>query len=229
MDEGLAFGCAGEKELLVRRSIRKMILLAFLGAALPAAAQDGWVFQASLGAVANLETPLTIRQSGFEEIETGGAEYETRPFESPVYYSLRAGRWRGGVGWELELIHHKIYLQDPPPEVQHFAISHGYNMVTVNRAWERGGFVWRAGLGPVVAHPENQIRGRVLRDAGYELTGPVVQAGVERRFVLGERWFVSLEGKATAARAEVSVADGEAEVPNAALHGLLGIGYRWRR
>ena len=61
--------------------------------ALPAAAEDGWVFQGSIGAVANLETSLKIRQDGFETIDLD-ADYETRPFESPQYYSLRAGRWR---------------------------------------------------------------------------------------------------------------------------------------
>jgi hypothetical protein len=181
--------------------------------------------------VANLETSLEIRQEGFETLEID-ADYETRPFESPFYYSLRAGWWRSRGGWELELIHQKIFLQDPPPEVQGFAISHGYNLVTVNRAWEARGLVWRLGAGAVLAHPENEVRGRVLDPedtnlgGGYHLTGPALQAGVEKRFRLGESWFLGLEGKATAARAVVPVAGGEAEVPNAALHALLGIGYR---
>ena len=210
-------------------------LLALLASALalPAAIaeDDGWVFQGSIGAVANLETSLEIRQDGFETIDLD-ADYETRPFESPLYYSLRAGWWRGGGGWELELIHQKIFLQDPPPEVQHFAISHGYNLLTVNRAWEAHGLIWRIGAGAVIAHPENEVRGRVLDPAdtnlsgGYHLTGPSLQAGAEKRFALGERWFLGLEGKITAARAEVPVAGGEAEVPNAAVHGLLGIGWR---
>jgi hypothetical protein len=215
---------------------RRSILLALFASALalPAAAiaeDNGWVFQGSVGAVANLETSLEIRQDGFETIELD-ADYETRPFESPLYYALRAGWWRGRGGWELELIHQKIFLQDPPPEIQGFAISHGYNLLTINRAWEARGLVWRLGAGAVIAHPENQVRGRVLDpddtnlSGGYHLTGPSLQAGAEKRFALGERWFVGLEGKATVARAVVPVAGGEAEVPNVALHALLGIGYR---
>jgi hypothetical protein len=213
-----------------------LLLLAFLASALalPAAAiaeDDGWVFQGSIGAVANLETSLEIRQDGFETIDLD-ADYETRPFESPLYYSLRAGKWRNGRGWELELIHQKVFLQDPPPEIQYFAISHGYNVLTLNRAWEARGLVWRIGAGAVIAHPENEVRGRVLDpgdtnlSGGYHLTGPSFQAGAEKRFALGDRWFLGLEGKATAARAVVPVAGGEAEVPNAAVHALLGIGYR---
>ena len=199
--------------------------------ALPAMAEDRWVFQGSLGAVANLETSLEIRQEGFETIELD-ADYETHPFESPQYYSLRAGWWRGRGGWEIELIHQKIFLQDPPPEIQSFSISHGYNLLTVNRAWEARGLVWRIGAGAVIAHPENEVRSRVLDpddtnlSGGYHLTGPSLQAGAEKRFALGERWFVGLEGKATVARAVVPVAGGEAEAPNAAVQALLGFGYR---
>ncbi|MFL6201494.1 MAG: hypothetical protein ACJ76J_20165, partial [Thermoanaerobaculia bacterium] len=63
---------------------------------------------------------------------------------------------------------------------------------------------------------------------GYHLAGPALQAGIEKRFELGERWLLGLEGKASAARAQVPVAGGEAEVPNAALHLLVGFGFRGR-
>lgn len=195
------------------------------------AAEDGWVFQVSVGAVENLETSLEIRQEGFASIELD-ADYESRPFEGPLYYSLRGGWWRGRGGWELELIHQKLFLQDPPPEVQYFAVSHGYNLVTVNRAWEGRGLVWRLGAGAVIAHPENEVRGWVLDPedtnlpGGYHLAGPVIQAAAEKRFSVGESWFLGLEGKVSGALAEVPVAGGEAEVPNVAFHALLGIGYR---
>lgn len=198
----------------------------------PATARE-WVFQAAVGAVENVETSLEIRQSGFETVELD-ADYETRPFESPLYYSLRAGRWADRRGWELELIHQKLFLRNRPAEVQRFDISHGYNLVTVNRAWELGRVIARAGAGAVVAHPENTVRGRALEPSGglgggYHLAGPAVQLAVEGRLNLHPGWFLGLEGKATAARAEVPVAGGEAEVPNTALHALVGLGWRSRR
>lgn len=214
-----------------------LALFAFLAlfallALLPArAAAQEWVFQVAVGAVDNLETSLEIRQSGFETLELD-ADYETRPFESPLYYSLRAGRWSDRRrGWELELIHQKLFLRNRPPEVERFDISHGYNLATVNRAWEVGRVIARAGAGAVVAHPENTVRGRSLEQSGglgggYHLAGPALQLGVEARLELGPRWFLGLEGKLTAARAEVPVAGGEAEVPNTALHALIGVGLR---
>jgi hypothetical protein len=216
------------------RRILSLPLLALLslGAWRPLLAAE-WDVRLALGAVANLETSLQIRQAGFEEIRIDDADYETRPFESPQYYSLRAGRWEERRGWEIELIHQKLFLRNPPPEIQGFAISHGYNLVTVNRGWQLGPVVLRLGAGGVIAHPESTVRGRSqpqdggLFEAGYHLTGPALQGAVERRFELGRRWVVGLEGKATAARAQVPVAGGEAEVPNLALHALLGLGYRF--
>lgn len=216
--------------------LRRLLALApfLVSTAIPAAAVEGWTFQASVGAVANLESSLEIRQEGFPDLEMD-AGYETRPFEGPLYYSLRAGRWSGRGGWELELIHHKLFLQDPPPEVQYFAVSHGYNLVTVNRAWDLRRLILRVGAGPVIAHPESEVRGRVLDPedtnlgGGYHFAGPALQVGAERRFDLGERWFLGLEGKASASRAEVPVAGGEAEVPSYALHALIGLGFRFSR
>jgi hypothetical protein len=204
----------------------KLYAIALLLAA-PLSAQ--WTFQVSLGEAVNLETSLEIRQEGSPPIELD-ADYEGRGFETPLYYSLRAGR----SGWELELVHQKLFLENRPPEVQRFDVSHGFNLVTVNRAWERPRFVWRIGAGAVIAHPENEVRGRELDPAdtnlsgGYHLAGPVIQAGIEKRFEVGRRWLLGVEGKASAARAEVPVAGGEAEAPNAALHLLFGVGFQNR-
>jgi hypothetical protein len=219
-----------------------VLLLVFLLVP-PLRAETGWTFQLSLGEVANLDTSLKIRQEGEPTLDLD-ADYETRPFESPFYYSLRAGRWvdhQGGHrAWELELIHQKIFLTNRPPEVQHFAVSHGYNLLTVNRAWGvRDGrlFLWRIGAGAVVAHPENEVRGRALDPddtnlgGGYELTGPVLQIGIEKRFglsLLGKtHWLLDVEGKASAARAVIPIAGGEADAPNAALHLLVGFGWQY--
>lgn len=65
-----------------------------LALATPLAADEGWTFQGSSGMAANLKTRLTIRQSGFALIRVD-ADYATRPFEEPAYYSLRPA---GGTG-----------------------------------------------------------------------------------------------------------------------------------
>ena len=129
------------------------------------------------------------------------------------------------------MVHHKVYLDNPPPEVQHFEVSHGYNLVFLNRALRRYGFIFRLGAGVVIGRPESVIRNlrrsedRGLFHAGYYFTGPSGQLAVERRFTLWRGLFASAEGKLSAARAHVSVPGGQAMVPNVAIHGLLGLGY----
>ena len=164
----------------------------------------------------NAPADVEYRQAG-EPTITASGEWESRPFEFPLYWAVRT---EAGP-WGLELLHDKLYLKNPPPEVRSFGISHGLNLVTVQRAWERASFDVRAGAGAVVAHPESEVRGR--HESRYVLTGPVVGAGVGKRIGLGERVRVDVEGRATAARVRVPIADGEARTTSLALHLLVGI------
>jgi len=191
-----------------------------------------WSLELYGGSAASVPTPLRIRQAGMPDV-TFTAHYATRPFRDSPYYMYRAGRWKTSTrrGWEVELLHHKLYLRNAPPEVEHFEVTHGFNMLFVNRAQSRRPGVVRFGLGVVVAHPEATVRGRVLagnrgllRD-GYYLAGPAAQAAVARRVTLGRTpLFVGVEAKGTAAYARVPIADGHASVPNLAAHLLLGVG-----
>jgi hypothetical protein len=190
---------------------------------LPLAASPEWTLQASLGGAVDADSNLTVRQAGSPDVRIH-ARYETRPFEGPLYYAVRVGRPDPRGAWELETIHHKVFLKNPTSEVQDFSVSHGYNLVTVARAWNLGGGLVRLGLGGVLGHAESTVRGRHLER--YRWTGSSLVAGVERRFDLGARWFWDVEGKVSAARAVVPVAGGTADVPNFALHGLVGLGFR---
>jgi hypothetical protein len=99
----------------------------------------------------------------------------------------------------------------------------------VNRAWEERGFIYRAGFGVVITHPETTIRGLSHpQDGGiydgYYLSGPTVQGAVEKRFHIW-RWLIaSLEAKLTASYARIPIEGGHADVPDVAVHGLFGLG-----
>jgi hypothetical protein len=80
----------------------------------PARAQQRWTFEVSGGSAFHVPTPLKIHQRGEPDIELS-ARYDTRPWSDAPYYALRVGRWIGARGWELELIHHKLYLRNEPP------------------------------------------------------------------------------------------------------------------
>jgi hypothetical protein len=195
--------------------------------ATPAAAQGQVSVEVFGGTAFSLHTPLTIKQEGFPSIELT-AHYSTRPLDAIPYYATRLGFWNDTGGWVVELLHHKIYLDNPEgPEgnVQHFEVTHGYNIVTVNRGWRREEFVILAGGGIVIAHSNSIVRGRERSiDEPYSLSGVGFQAAAGRRLHLTPWLFASAEGKVTAAWARVPISGGKATAPNVAFHGLLGIG-----
>lgn len=191
-------------------------------------AAERWSLQLFGGAPLNFNLPVTIEQSGHPDLKVTG-NFDSRPFDIPFYYAWRVGAWEGNRAWELELVHNKLYLKDKPPEIQEFSISHGYNLLTVNRAWKEKGFIFRAGLGVVITHPETTIRGLSHPEDGgiydgYHLSGPTVQGAVEKRFRVWRWLTASLEAKVTASYARIPVEGGHADVPNAAVHGLFGLG-----
>jgi hypothetical protein len=210
------------------RQLFRILVLVALATPSDAFAVERWVLQIFGGAPLNFNLPLTIHQSGYPDLKVTG-KFESRPFEVPWYYALRAGAWNGNRAWELELVHNKLFLEDNPPEIQEFSISHGFNLLTVNRAWEEKGFIFRAGLGVVITHPETTIRGLSSpQDGGiyngYYLSGPTVQGAVEKRFHIW-RWLIaSVEAKLTASYAWIPIEGGHADVPNLAVHALFGLG-----
>lgn len=214
-----------------------VVLVILAGAEAPCAYDSGDLeriktFEVFGGTAFNFRLPTKIEQSGQPDLDFD-AKYQTRPFEEALYYSIRFGRWRNGRATEIEWLHHKLYMVDKPAEVQKFDISHGFNMVFLNRAKEKNGVIYRVGGGPVITHPENTVRGLSLPedggifDKGYYLSGAAVQLACGKRFDFSERWYGALEAKATFAYARVKVEDGHANVGNIAAHILFGIGYRY--
>ena len=192
----------------------------------PSPAEAQWRVEAFTGTAHNFTTPLTVHQPGLPDFRMD-ARYDTRPFTGSPYDSARLGWWRGSSGWELQLLHHKLYLANPSAEVSHLEISHGYNMLTVNRALERGGLVLHGGAGLVVTFPETTVRGRKRPTLGYDLSGFTMAAGVGGRWPRTTRLSLSGELRLTLSWATIPVFEGEADVPNRALHFLVGLGYRF--
>lgn len=197
--------------------------------ALATFAQTRWSFELHGGQVYNLPMPLSVKQSGFPDIRLN-ARYDTEGFTLPVYWDMRLGRWQNMRLWEIELIHHKLYLDNTTPEVQKFNISHGFNILMVNRGLEKNKFRYRAGAGVVLAHPESIIRGKEFGnstddwDTGYYLTGPVFNLAISRPIRLGSRFYINQEAKTTFAYSYIRISQGHANVYNLAFHLILGFG-----
>ncbi len=215
-----------------RQVIYKILFLA-LTLLSPTTIFATWSAEIASGVIYNFPMPLTIQQMGYPDINMT-AYYESRPFTSPWYYDLRIAKWNGDTAWEFEDIHQKIYLKNTTDDVSHFSISHGYNLFTLNRAWlTKNNYIWRVGVGLVIAHPESTIRGETnddesggtLNDGGYYVAGPTTMIALGRRFYVSKAFFFELEGKLTASYADVNVVNGNAYAPDVAIHANFGLGY----
>lgn len=193
-------------------------------------AQSVWSIELHGGEVINVPLPLSVSQDGYPKIRTT-ARFRTEAFTPPVYWDARISRWKDLKSWEFEVIHQKLYLKNTTAEIQKFNISHGFNLLMINRGFENGKFRLRTGAGIVLAHPESKIRGLEFGDTaddfdmGYFISGPVTNFAVSKPVKISRQFFLNAEAKATLAYSHVKIAEGHAEVFNLALHLILGIGF----
>ena len=186
------------------------------------------------GSAWSVTLPLTIdaRSERWRTL----ARYATRPFADAPYYSYRVGRIDpNGAGQELEMLHHKLYLQNPSGPIERFEVTHGYNLPTANVTAPGRGWQWRFGVGLVIAHPEGRVAGRELGGTatalggGYHIAGITTQLAAGRRYALRPgrtQLTASPEVKLTASWARIVVDSMTLRVPNVALHALGGFGVR---
>jgi hypothetical protein len=206
-------------------------LLLVLACAVPSQAQSVTVDLMG-GTAYNVPTPLTIQQAGFPDIHLT-AHYDTKAFGPfAPYYSWRLDLWSKDGAWEVQQVHHRLFLSNTTPEVQFFAIHFGYNYFLAGRAWRTHDFVMHASGGVIVANPDNVVRGKNLNaqgpnavDVGYRLSGVGAALAVSRQIALGTHVYLVADGGLIVGRASVPVVDGSASVPNVGLHGHLGVGF----
>jgi hypothetical protein len=206
------------------------IASALLILARPAAAQTkaAYTFEYFRGTAFNAPLPLTIDQTGYPSISFT-AHYSVRPTQDRAYYAFRLARWKNDRAWIVEELHHKVYLENPQDGVEHFEVTHGYNLITLDRGWRRGHYVLLFGGGIVLTFPHSTVRGQTYPQdtTQYQMSGAAVQGAAGRRFDLSRHVFLSVEGKLTAALARVPIVDGHASVPNLAVHVLGGAGVQF--
>ena len=214
------------KKLIILQALLLSVILFFSSAN----AQKLITVEFYTGVPVNIPLPLKITQAGENDIDIT-AHYNSEPFRIPIYWNWRISYWNGNHAFEIETTHHKIFLDNRPPEVQVFSISHGFNTITFNYAWKDYGFVFRTGAGIVLAHPESIIRNKKFEesggifDAAYQLTGPTINVAAGKRFNLTQKLFFQLDGKVNFSRANVPVVNGEARVYNIAIQFNFGLGF----
>lgn len=193
-----------------------------------------WNVEAHGGFPINIPLPLTIKQSNYADINFT-AQFYSEPFTPPVFWVYRISKWKNDKAWELEMIHQKLYLKNTAPEIDYFSITHGYNMLMVNRGFKfnlfnEQKFIARFGAGLVIPHAENKIRGKELPQgdsyfSGYTIGGPVINIALAKQFKLSNRFYLNTEIKNNTSYAVVPIVDGRAYVWHSAIEFIGGIGF----
>jgi len=184
------------------------------------------------GTAYNFPTPLVVHQAGYPDIQLT-AQYDTEPF-SPYtpYYAWRISLWDRDQAWEFEQIHHRLFLTNPPPEIQDFSIHYGYSFFFFGHAWKTGDYILHLDIGPVITSPENVVRGqgfqtynKGLLDSGYYLSGLGIQTALSRNFNVWDSVFVVGDiGLIGGWAWWVPISNGSADVPTLGLHFHIGTG-----
>ena len=155
----------------------------------------------SLGDVINFEQKLNVDIDS--NVESFSVRPKTHGFKSPQYYSLRLKNelMRGQKSHyiEMELIHHKLYLEDGLPDyIKEFEFTDGYNLLMGNYSVRSKNIGLRIGFGALIVHPDITIQGQEVnleqplriyqkgggliptfgKDNGYYLTGLAHQLGI---------------------------------------------------
>src|SRR5262249_22822007 len=86
-----------------------------------ARADERWAVGRYGGSAYNFGTHLAIEQNGGYSRGLA-ASYDTRSLEAPAYWMLRGARWEDDRAWEITLLHHKLYLRNPPDGVTSLSV-----------------------------------------------------------------------------------------------------------
>jgi hypothetical protein len=208
-----------------------------------------WIVSAYGGAIHTRAADMRIQQPGSAtDLRFTDVPFESRSFESPIYYGYRAGHRLGGTQWlflEAELIHGKLYPQQPgtargtgmlrgqpaaqvpfPTVVQEFNMSHGLNFLLGNillrrEMTTRFTATGRAGLGALLPHTESVVDGE--RRGRYEWAGVAVQLSGGAEVGLSRRIAATAEYKWTRASPRVTLAEGQATLTTRSHHLAVGV------
>jgi hypothetical protein len=223
------------------------VIVCTLAFARPVGAQ--WIVSAYAGTIHTRAADMRIQQTGSAtDLRFADVPFESRSFESPIYYGYRAGHRLGRTPWlflEGELIHGKLYPQQPgaargtgmlrgqpaaqvpfPTVVQEFNMSHGLNFLLGNilvrrEMTARFTAIGRAGLGALLPHTESVVD--AARRGRYEWAGVAVQLSGGAEVSLSGRIAATAEYKWTRASPRVTLAEGQATLTTRSHHLALGV------
>jgi len=190
-----------------------------------------WTFDMSYGGITfNIPAPLYIEQEGETDISIPFAKYRSEEYIRPWYWLWRFSKIKNSRSWGFEAIHHKLYLQNKTSDIQDFAISHGYNILHINRGFHYDKLTLMLSAGCIYAHPENTIRDKKLNpdqgilNWGYYITGPSIATTINKKWDLSNWIYFWAESKLNLSYSKVPIAKGNAKMVQASFHLMASLG-----
>jgi hypothetical protein len=210
-----------------------------------------WTMEAYIGWAAPFKANVRIDSPTHEtDIRYADVRFETKSFEKPLYYGLRAGRmWRARFGAEIELTHLKIFADvdtpvtlagtlkrvavvervSPRRTIERLNVSHGLNMVLVNfvtRFPVRSvTLTARFGAGPTLSHTEAIVLGETAEH--YEPGGAAMHGAGGIEIPVHGPLHILGEYKYTTTWQDLSVGSTAVELTPVTHHLLTGIALRF--
>lgn len=147
---------------------------------------------------------ITIRGDDVIADDDFTQEWEGRSGSAPLYYGVRATRWRSeSFGYGLDFAHNKVYPKDDelPAGYEVLEFTDGLNTLTVN-AYRRWGDAFGdvtpyVGGGLGVAMPHVEVTNSTSETFGYQLTGPAATWIAGATYPINDQWSVFGEYKGT--------------------------------
>jgi hypothetical protein len=177
--------------------------------------------------------------------------FTSRGLERPPLYLARIGRFsEHGRGWEVEFIHHKLFLNNPTQydaRLNKFEVTHGFNMFLVNRSWlsqRWEGVAYRLGAGTNYVHPDvrfddnldgipdrnnyNSGDNVLLEDwrVGYHWGGYALHASIAKVWSFNN-WRMVVEPKLYHSKLQFPVNDGHVLLSNSSASLYVSVGYQF--
>ena len=186
----------------------------------------------NFGTAYNLPTYLKIHQQGFEDIIIPWARYSTKGFKSPVYWDYKLELEKRNRFYGLRSTHHKLHLVNTTPEILHFNISHGYNLVVGYYGWKNKYYDLLIGAGIAFSHPEGIVNGqKVALEEGipliggvYRLTAPNFEVEARKRFYIYKGIFFSSGIRFVAGYTNPKIQNGYVKTYPVGIHVAAGLG-----
>ena len=213
-----------------------------------------WTLTAYLGGAHTAQSSLRLQAAQLQtDLLLQPISYQTKPFQSPLYYGYRVGYFFSrNFGLESEFTHLKVYAETDGiayiagtlhgvsmnetasinTVVQRFNITHGVNLLTANlvarKAFRQAGssarFLLSGRVGGGATIPHPENEVLgISNNEHYEVGAPAWQVGAGLEVRLWHRLYADSELKYTRTHEKVDIAQGTAESPLKSTHAVVGL------